>query len=260
MFIDTHAHLTSLEIKEQKEEMLARARLHHIAKIVNICTDEKTLADGLELAKQASEVYTSAATTPHDVEQEGESFLPLVEKCALEKKLVAIGETGLDYYYEHSPHKCQQKFLKLYFDLASRVNLPLIFHCRDAFSDLFALSDAHYANAPALLHCFTGTLDEAKGVLDRGWLLSISGIATYKKSHELREVVKYVPLDRLVLETDTPYLAPQSRRGKVNEPSFLIETAELVASLKGIKLEALGAATSHNAEQFFSFSKQKEVL
>jgi TatD DNase family protein len=256
MFIDTHAHLTSLEIKEEREEMLLRARLHQIAKIVNICTDEQTLADGLDLAKQVSQVYTSAATTPHDVEQEGESFFPIVEKCAFEKKLIAIGETGLDYYYEHSPRQSQQKFLKSYFDLATRAHLPLIFHCRAAFSDLFALSDAHYANRPALLHCFTGTLDEAKGVLDRGWLLSISGIATYKKSHELREIVKYVPLDRLVLETDTPYLAPQSRRGKVNEPSFLIETAELVASLKGIKLEALGAATSHNAEQFFSFSKQ----
>lgn len=256
MFIDTHAHLTSLEIKAQREEMLARARLHHITKIVNICTDEQTLREGLDLAKQVSEVYTAAATTPHDVEKEGESFFSLVEKCALEKKLVAIGETGLDYYYEHSPRKFQQKFLLSYFALASKVDLPLIFHCRAAFSDLFSLSDAHYANRPALLHCFTGTLEEAKGVLDRGWLLSISGIVTYKKSEELRAVVKYVPLDRLVLETDTPYLAPQSHRGKINEPSFLIQTAEVVASLKGIKLEALGMATSHNAEQFFSFSKQ----
>lgn len=256
MFIDTHAHLTSLDIQEQREEMLARARLHQVLKIVNICTDEKTLLDGLEVAKKESGVYTTAATTPHDVEKEGERFFPLVEKCALEKKLIAIGETGLDYYYERSPRLFQKKFLIDYFALARKAHLPLIFHCRDAFADLFALSDAHYAHHRALLHCFTGTLEEAKGVLDRGWLLSISGIVTYKKSEELRSIVKYVPLDRLVLETDTPYLAPQSRRGKVNEPSFLIETAELVASLKAIKLEALGAATSHNAEQFFSFSKQ----
>lgn len=256
MFIDTHAHLTALEIGEQREEMLQRARLHRIDKIVNICTDEKTLEAGLALAKVTPEIYNTAATTPHDVDVEGERFFPVVEQAARDKKLIALGETGLDYYYEHAPREAQQTFLLRYFALARSVELPLIFHCRDAFDDLFALSDVHFAQRPALLHCFTGTLDEAKGVLDRGWLLSISGIVTYKKSEDLRAVVKYVPLDKLVLETDTPYLAPQSRRGKINEPSYLIETAEMVASLKGIKLEALGEATTRTAEQFFSFSKQ----
>jgi len=258
MFIDTHAHLTALEIAERREEMLQRARLHRIGKIVNICTDEKTLEAGLALAQVAPEIYNTAATTPHDVTVEGERFFPVVEQAARDKKLIALGETGLDYYYEHAPRKTQQAFLLRYFTLASTLHLPLIFHCRDAFDDLFSLSDRHYAQQPALLHCFTGTLEEAKGVLDRGWLLSISGIVTYKKSENLRAVVKYVPLDRLVLETDTPYLAPQSHRGKVNEPSYLIETAEMVASLKGIKLEALGEATTHTAEQFFSFSKQAQ--
>ena len=255
MFVDTHAHLTSLQIAEQRDEMLKRAQLHRIGKIVNICTDEKTLQEGLELAVQEPWIYNTAATTPHDVEKEGASFLPIVEKAAREGKLVALGETGLDYYYEHSPKQRQKEYLLRYFALAISLKLPLIFHCRDAFSDLFALADEHYPQRPAVLHCFTGTMDEAKDVIDRGWYLSISGIATYKKSEELRHVIKYVPLDRLFLETDTPYLAPQGRRGQVNEPSFLLETAELVASLKGIKLELLGEMTSNNAEQFFSFSK-----
>lgn len=255
MFIDTHAHLTSPQIREELTEMLQRARLHHIAKIVNICTDEHTLLEGLELAGEEPWIFNAAATTPHDVAKEGEHFFPLVERAAKDKQLVAIGETGLDYHYEHSPKQMQKEFLMRYFALASSVNLPMIFHCRDAFADLFALADLHYADRPAVLHCFTGNIEEAKGVLDRGWYLSISGIATYKNSDALREVVQYVPLDRLLLETDTPYLAPQGKRGKTNEPSFLPLTAEIVASLKGIKLEALGAATSHNAEQLFSFSK-----
>ncbi len=255
MFIDTHAHMTSPQITEQRDEMLKRARLHRIAKVVNICTDERTLHEGLKLAEQESWIYNAAATTPHDVENEGFSFLPIVEKTAREGHLVALGETGLDYYYTHSPQELQKEFLVRYFDLAISLNLPLIFHCRDAFSDLFDLADRHYAERRALLHCFTGTLDEAKGVMERGWYLSISGIATYKKSEELRHVIKYIPVDRMVIETDTPYLAPQSKRGQVNEPSFLIETAEMIASLKGIKVEAVGEMTSYNAEQFFSFSK-----
>jgi TatD DNase family protein len=255
MFIDTHAHLTSLQITEKRDEMLKRARLHRIAKIVNICTDEQTLHEGLKLAEQEPWIYNTAATTPHDVEKEGASFLPIVEKAAREGLLVALGETGLDYYYTHSPREMQKEFLMRYFALALSLNLPLIFHCRDAFSDLFDLADRHYSQGRAILHCFTGTLDDAKGVMERGWYLSISGIATYKKSEELRHVIKYVPLDRLVIETDTPYLAPQGKRGQINEPSFLLETADMIASLKGIKVEAVGESTSHNAEQFFSFSK-----
>jgi TatD DNase family protein len=259
MFVDTHAHLTSPQVADKLDEMLKRAELHRIGKIVNICTDEATLKEGLALANEESRkwIFTTAATTPHDVEKEGVSFFPLVEEAAKNGDLIAIGETGLDYFYEHSPRALQKEFLLRYFDLSKKLQLPVIFHCRDAFEDLFALADAHYAQKPAVLHCFTGTLEEARGVLDRGWYLSISGIATYKKSEELRQVVKYVPLDRLFIETDTPYLAPQGRRGQMNEPSFLIETAELIASLKGIKLEALGEVTSQNAEQFFSFSKVK---
>ncbi len=249
--IDTHAHLTSEKILPQLPAVLERAKARGIQKIVNICTDEKTLFEGLFWHQQCPWVYNAAATTPHDVETEGESFFPIVERCAAEGQLVAIGETGLDYFYEHSNRKTQQIFLHRYFALALKMRLPLIFHCRDAFSDLFAMADSEYQSAPAVLHCFTGTLEEAKGVIDRGWYLSLSGIVTFKKSEILREVAKYVPLDRLLIETDAPYLAPQSQRGKPNEPAFLSETAQVIAAARGISLEQIAFATTDNAQQLF---------
>lgn len=251
-YIDTHAHLTSPEILPHLSDVLQRAGSAHVQAIVNICTDEVSLKAALSLTSVFPRLFHAAATTPHDVETEGESFFPLVEQAAREKKLVAIGETGLDYFYEHSKREVQQLFLSRYFALAKSVQLPLIFHCREAFSDLFALADQEYQGLPALLHCFTGTLAEAKGVLDRGWYLSLSGIITFKKSEVLREVARYVPLDRLVIETDSPYLAPQTHRGEQNEPSFLPEIANLIASVKGIDLVDVVRATTANAISFFS--------
>ena len=250
-FVDTHAHLTSESLLPHVEEILDRAQKAKIGKIVNICTDERSLEEGLLLHEKFPWVFNTAATTPHDVEKEGESFFPIVERCASSGQLIAIGETGLDYFYEHSNRRIQQAFLLRYFALAKNQKLPLIFHCREAFNDLFSMADQEYMSAPAVLHCFTGTKEEAKGVLDRGWFLSFSGIVTFKKSEGLKEVAKYVPLERLFIETDAPYLSPQSHRGKPNEPSFLIETAQLIANIKGISLEELAHATRANAERFF---------
>lgn len=252
-FIDTHAHLTSEQILPHLKGVLERAEQNGLAKVVNICTDIKSLEEGLRLSEEYPWIYNTAATTPHDVEKEGELFFPYVESAAADGKLVAIGETGLDYFYEHSNKKVQQDFLLRYFALALKTQLPLIFHCRDAFADLFAMADSSYPSAPAVLHCFTGTLEEAKGVLDRGWFLSLSGIVTFKKSESLREVAKYVPLDRLFIETDSPYLAPHSRRGQQNEPAFIAETAEVIARTKGIPLEGLARACCENALRFFAF-------
>jgi TatD DNase family protein len=254
-FIDTHAHLTSEQILPIVNEVLARAKENGIEKIVNICTDENSLKEGLLLHENVPWVFNAAATTPHDVALEGASFFPIVERKANEGKLIAIGETGLDYFYEHSNRQEQQKYLSLYFSLARQTKLPLIFHCRDAFADLFAMADQEYHGYPAIVHCFTGNFDEAKGALDRGWYLSISGIVTFKKSQALKEIANYIPLDRLLVETDAPYLAPQNHRGKPNEPSYLPQTAQAIADAKGIALEKIALATAENAQRFFSFSK-----
>ena len=255
MYTDSHAHLTAPSVLPSVDAILARAKEHHVDKIVNICTDEKSLQEGLILAARYNWVFNAAATTPHDVEKEGESFFPLVESAAQAGKLIAIGETGLDYFYEHSDKKCQIAFLVRYFHLAKVHRLPLIIHCRDAFSDLFKYADAEYSKSPAVLHCFTGTLDEAKEVLKREWYLSLSGIITFKKAEALREVVAYVPLEHMLIETDTPYLAPQSNRGKQNEPAFIYETCALIASIKGVDFREVARITSLNATKFFSFPK-----
>jgi TatD DNase family protein len=255
MFIDSHAHLCSDELLPDFEGIVARAQVANIARIVNICTDEKTLREGIALRKRYPLLFNAAAATPHDVATIGESFFPLVKKAAERGDLIAIGETGLDYHYEHSDRSLQQEHLLRYFSLAKKTNLPLIFHCRDAFEELFRLADQHYHGSPAVLHCFTGTEQEAQGVVERGWYLSVSGIATFKKSENLRRAIAQVPINRLLVETDAPYLAPQSHRGKRNEPSFVVETVSMLASLLDRPLEEMGEITSANAEQFFSFSK-----
>lgn len=251
MYIDSHAHLTSREVYCDIGAILERAKAQRITSVINICTDQQTLENGLALAKTTPWIYNAAATTPHDVAQEGELFFPIVAACAAQKQLIAIGETGLDYHYEHSKRDIQIEFLKRYFALASEMDLPLIIHCREAFADLFALADAGYRHKRAVLHCFTGTIAEAKGVLERGWYISFSGIVTFKKSETLREVVRYAPLDKILIETDTPYLAPQSKRGQPNEPAYLPEIAALVAQVKQLQIEEIAAQTSRNANSLF---------
>ena len=206
MWIDSHAHLSSEVVLPMIEGIMERARKMGIRKIVNICTDAKTLLAGFRLAAMYPEICNAGSTTPHDVEREGEEMFLQFASAARSGNLVAIGETGLDYHYERSTRKFQHFFLEKYLELAQECGLPVIFHCREAFSDLFAVTDACYRGR-AVLHCFTGTMEEAEGVLDRGWYLSFSGIVTYKKSQALRDIAKVVPLSQILLETDTPYLA-----------------------------------------------------
>lgn len=253
MFIDTHAHLTHGTLAEKCDDLVSAALLANVEKIVNICTDETSLRLGLELAERFPVVYNTASTTPHDVEEDGEHFFPFVEKAASDGKLVAIGETGLDYYYEHSNREVQKKYLRKYLDLAKKWNLPVVIHCRDAFEDLFKICDEIYRDLPLVLHCFTGSLEEAKEVVKRGWHLSLSGIVTFKKSEDLREVARFVPLDQLLIETDSPYLAPMPHRGKENQPAYVVHTAACIAQEKGLDLIQVAEQTKNNASRFFSF-------
>lgn len=252
VYVDSHAHLCSDSILPNIEEVLERARQAQITHILNICTDPQTLKEGILLADRFSFIKNAGAMHPHDVEQEGERSFPIFNAAIRDRKLVAVGETGLDYHYEHSSKVSQQKFLKKYLHLAAESNLPVIFHCREAFDDLFTITEAEYPRQGiAVLHCFTGTLKEAEQVLERGWYISFSGIITFKKSESLREIVKQVPLDRLLIETDAPFLSPQSHRGKTNEPSFLPETAQCIANIKNIDLKEVAIATSENAKRVF---------
>jgi TatD DNase family protein len=253
MFVDSHAHLTGPSVIDHVEEMLERARQNRVKAIVNICTDQASLERGLALVKRHRWVFNAAAATPHDVQKIGDSFFPLVARYAREGGLLAIGETGLDYHYEHSPKEEQIEHLERYLELAMETKLPMVFHCRDAFQDLFNITKGKEISA--VLHCFTGTLEEAQECLERGWMVSLSGIVTFKNSAPLREVARRLPLEQLLIETDTPYLAPLSKRGKMNEPGNVVEIAEVIAQVRGISAEEVGFATARNATQFFSFPK-----
>ena len=220
-YFDSHAHLSASSVLPDIEGILARAKEAGVKRILNICTDVETLEKGLLLQKRHPQISNAGATTPHDVEKEGESAFPFFAEAARSKKLVAVGETGLDYYYEHSNQEMQKRFLKRYLHLALECSLPVIFHCRDAFDDLFAIADHEYKkNAPAILHCFTGTIHEAEKVLSRGWHLSLSGIVTFKKSEALREVARIVPLSQLLIETDTPYPCASIKTRQSKRTSF----------------------------------------
>lgn len=252
MFTDSHAHLTCDPAFDQLDELLKRAKESKVNRIINICIDKLSLERGFVLAEQETWIHNVGATTPHDVEKEGALYFPLFEMAAKQGRLVAIGETGLDYYYEHSPKELQQTFLKKYFSLAEECLLPVVIHCRDAFDDLYAIASECFSKGRAVLHCFNGTMQEAEVALERGWMVSFSGIVTFKRSEALREVAKEIPLNQLLIETDTPYLAPQTKRGKMNEPSFILETAQMIAKLKGIPFEEVGKITSNNAVKFFN--------
>ncbi|MCY3975201.1 MAG: TatD family hydrolase [Simkaniaceae bacterium] len=251
MFCDAHAHLTCDSVFPLLPEVLERARSARIDTIVNICTDEPSLRRGIALREDVKQIYNVGATTPHDVAERGEADFATFERMAREGKSVAIGETGLDYHHTLSPKELQKHFLIRYLRLAVEVDLPVVIHCREAFDDLFALTEEHYPDRPLMLHCFTGTADEAKRALERGWYLSFSGIVTFKKSVALRETARSAPLERMVIETDTPYLAPEGKRGKSNEPSFLVRVAEELATVKGLSLEEVATVTSRNAKMFF---------
>jgi TatD DNase family protein len=247
--IDSHAHLGDEQFADDLPEVLERASI--LSAVIDICTDLPTLKTGLRLAEEYPWIHLAAATTPHDVESDGENFFPHVEEVARAGKLVAIGETGLDYFYEHSPRDLQQHFLRRYLQLAMELSLPIVIHCRDAFADLFRIFDEEGYRGRGVCHCFTGTLEEAKEAISRGFCVSFSGIVTFKKSHDLREVARQLPLDSILIETDAPYLAPQSHRGKRCEPAFVQETASMLAEVLGLSPEDVGRACATNACELF---------
>ncbi len=250
-FIDSHAHLGYFD-EDIVEGLLLRAYDAGLRAIVNICTDAATYEKGLKYQQQFDKVkiYLTASATPHDVHTHGEAFFSVVQEAAAASKLVAIGETGLDYYYEHAPRDMQQQHLRRYIQLALQYDLPLVIHCRDAFHDFFTIWDEEGAQR-GVLHCFTGTEEEAAECVRRGLYVSFSGIVTFPKSAALKAVAKSIPQERLLIETDSPFLAPQPLRGKQNEPAYLVHTAQVIAALRGMTLEECANVSWDNAQRLF---------
>jgi len=248
---DSHAHLSFLE--DKMSSILERARKANVTRIMDVAVDAASFEKGILFQNEFSsfELFLAAATTPHDVTSSEDPFFAQVKKAAEDGLLTAIGECGLEYFHAPQTKKNQQQVFLRYIALALEEKLPLIVHCRDAFSDLLTLLKDFPHELQGVLHCFTGTYEDANMLLDRGWYISLSGIITYPRSVELQNVVKKIPLDRILVETDSPYLAPQTYRGKKNEPSLLPEIVAKIASIKQIGFDEVGVATSSNASKLF---------
>jgi TatD DNase family protein len=255
MFIDSHAHLDFKDYKEDFSSVLDRAKEAKVSLILNIGTTLQHSRESLEVAKKHDHIYSSVGIHPHDVKDLGSTYIDELRTLAKHPKVKAIGEIGLDYFYKNSDPALQKKCLEEQLLLAKDLNLPVSIHCRDAFKEAFEILDRVGLEEPkGVFHCFTGTKEEANQALERGFYISISGIVTFKKATALQEVVKELPLDKMLIETDCPFLAPEPYRGKRNEPSYVVKTAEKIAALQNKTLEEVAQQTTQNAVTLFNLA------
>jgi TatD DNase family protein len=253
MLVDSHCHLDYLESDEDLDQVVARARRAGVGTLVTICTKLSEFGRVRAIAGRFEGVYCSVGVHPHEAEAEGQGDPARLIELADHPEVVGIGETGLDFYYEHSPRAAQERSFRAHIAAARQTGLPLIVHARDADDDTVRVLRQEQASGPfaGVIHCFTAGPALAEAALELGFYISIAGVLTFKKADELRATVARVPLDRLLVETDSPYLAPVPKRGKRNEPAFVVHTAEKLAELKEIPAGQLAEATSANFHRLF---------
>jgi len=250
--IDSHCHLDPQYFKDDRAEVLARARAAGVEAFVCVGVGGGLLAprEAAALAAAEPDVFATVGVHPHDVATMSDDDWPALEELARRPRVVGIGETGLDYYYDHSPRELQQTAYRRFIAMARMARLPVVSHVRDAHADAAAiLRDAQAGDG--VIHCFSGGVAEARAYLDLGQHLSFSGILTFKNAGNLREAAALPPLDRILIETDAPYLAPIPHRGRKNEPAFITETMAALASARGIPVAEVDAATTTNARRLF---------
>ena len=253
MLVDSHCHLDFPELFDDLDAVVARARAAGVGVMQTICTRLSRFEKVLGIARRYDDIYCSVGVHPHDAAAEPGIAPDRIVALTGDPKVIGIGETGLDYYYENSPRAAQQESFRTHIAAARETGLPLIVHSRDADADTAAiLEDEMRAGAfTGLIHCFSTGLELAERAIGIGFYISVAGIVTFKNAEGLRDTVRDLPLDRLLVETDAPYLAPAPRRGKPNEPAFVVHTAECIARLKGISDEAFAAATTENFFRLF---------
>ncbi len=252
--IDSHCHLDQDAFDDDRAAVIARARAAGVGRMITVGAGGPLASNhaAVALAEGDPDVFAAVAVHPHDASDITDDTWDELRRLWAHPKVVAVGETGLDYYYEHSPAEVQQRHLRRFVREAGRAGLPLVIHCRDAFPDLlriFAEEDA--AAVGGVIHCFSGTPEEAEACLALGFALSFSGIVTFKTADRLREVVRRTPLDRILIETDAPFLAPIPHRGKRNEPALVRSVAEEVARVLGMELAEVARLTIANTERAF---------
>jgi TatD DNase family protein len=268
MFVDSHAHLDGKQFDSDREEVIARARAAGIQALVAIGNGDgpEQVDCGIRLAEKYDFIYATLGIHPHEARLADEAAYLKMERLAKHPKVIAWGEIGLDYYYDHSPRAVQKEVFTRQMELAEAAKLPIVIHCRpseasdDAWRDCLGLMRAHWAakGLGGILHCFTGTWAHAKSALDLGFMISFAGNLTFPKAQQIRDAALEVPLDRLLIETDSPYLAPVPHRGKRNEPAFVRETARKLGEMRGMTMEEVGELTARNFYKFFKLTETAE--
>lgn len=254
MLIDSHCHLDFPDFVEERDAIVARALDAGVSRMVTICTHVRRFPQIAAIAEAYEHVYCSVGTHPHNASEELDVTTQDLVSLAQHPKVVAIGEAGLDYYYDHAPRDAQAQGLRRHIAAARETGLPLVIHARDADDDMIAILEDETGKGafPFVLHCFSSGLGLAQAGLALGGYISFSGILTFKRSEELREIARQIPLDRLLVETDAPFLAPQPYRGKRNEPSYVVETAYTLAETVGVSREQIATVTTDNFFRLFS--------
>jgi TatD DNase family protein len=251
MLVDTHAHIHFEQFREELDEVLARAAEAEVERILCVGVDEIDSGQALAVARAYAHVYATAGLHPHEADRGYEALEEVQRLVELDPdNIVAIGECGLDYYREGYDKDAQDRALRFQIELALEHDLPLVFHVRDAFDDFFTILD-DYEGVRGVVHCFTAGLDEMHEAVKKGLFVALNGIMTFTKDDQQLAAAKALPLDRLVLETDCPFLTPAPKRGQRNEPANVALTAEFLADLRGESLEELSHATSQNAQRLF---------
>jgi TatD DNase family protein len=268
MFVDSHAHLDGKQFDTDREQVIARARESGVQTIVSIGNgDGPAQVDcGIQLAEKYDFIYATLGIHPHEARLADEAAYQKMERLARHDKVIAWGEIGLDYFYDHSARDVQKKVFTRQMELAATAKLPIVIHCRpsegseNAWEDCFELMQKHWAakGLGGILHCFTGTWAQAQRALDMGFMISFAGNVTFPKAQQIRDAALEVPLERMLIETDSPYLAPVPNRGKRNEPAFVKETARKLGELRGLMMEEVGQQTTRNFYNFFKLTETAE--
>ena len=253
MLFDSHAHLNDERFDEDREELISSLQEKGVDLVVNPGACIKTSIESVELANEYGFIYAAVGVHPHDVGELDDSAIDTLRKLATEnEKVVAIGEIGLDYYYDNSPREVQKEWFIKQIELANELKLPIIIHDRDAHGDTFEIIKKYKSpEIGCVLHCYSGNVELAREYVKMGCYISLSGTVTFKNNKKTKEVAGEIPLDRLFIETDSPYMAPTPHRGKRNDPSLVQFVADTIAVEKGVSYETVCEATKENAKKFF---------
>jgi TatD DNase family protein len=255
MLIDSHAHIQGREYAGHVAAVIDRAREAGVGKIIAVggAGDMSSNTEAVLLADAFPNIYATVGMHPHDAKDVGSDELAKLKDLTSHPKVIAVGETGLDYYYSHSPHDVQRRVFTRFIHMARETDLPIVVHERDAAEDATALLRGEgNGELRGVIHCFTGNYEAACAYLDLGFYLSFTGIITFKNADALREVVRQVPLERMLVETDSPFLTPMPHRGKRNEPAYVRFVAEMIAAVKDVELEKVAEVTTRNAQSLFA--------